>query len=223
MQLIDGTLSPTTGTVHREPFVKVKSLMQHTVDNLRDNAHKDLTPVQLLADLARQVSQEMKKQVNLRFNYLIKNITCNQKHKSEFETRSLLEGIPIKSYTEEDIRKHLARFGIRNETASKTPIRSLSGGQTVRVVFSTITWPSSPDVLLLDEPTNHLDMQAIESMTDALRDFKGAVVLVSHDEDFIRKIKAQSVFMLSRKTKRLVKLEDGVNEYKTRLRKGEKR
>lgn len=56
MQVLDGTLSPTTGAAHSEPFVKVRSLMQHTVDNLRDNAHKDLTPVQLLAHLARQVS-----------------------------------------------------------------------------------------------------------------------------------------------------------------------
>lgn len=133
-----------------------------------------------------------------------------------------MEGIPVKSCTEEDIRKHLARFGIRNETASKTPIRSLSGGQTVRVVFSTITWPSSPDVLLLDEPTNHLDMQAIEAMTEALINFKGAVVVVSHDEEFIRRLNAHSVFMLSRKTKSLIKLKNGVDEYKAKLSRKEK-
>ena len=56
--------------------------------------------------------------------------------------------------TEEDIRKHLSRFGIRNELASKTPLRLLSGGQAVRVSFSLCTWPTSPQVLLLDEPTN---------------------------------------------------------------------
>lgn len=133
------------------------------------------------------------------------------------ETKSLLEGVPLKTVTEEDIRKHLARFGIRNETASKTQIKCLSGGQTVRVVFSTITWPSSPDVLILDEPTNHLDMQAIEAMRESLVSFRGAVVLVSHDEDFIRKLKADGVYMLSKKTKSLVRLEKGVDEYVERV------
>lgn len=71
MQLLDGALSPTTGTVHREPFVKVRSLMQHTVGNLRDNSHKDLTPVQFLADLARQVIQinEETSELKVLFSY----------------------------------------------------------------------------------------------------------------------------------------------------------
>ncbi len=89
----------------------------------------------------------------------------------------------------------------------------------MRVVFSTITWPTSPDVLVLDEPTNHLDMQAIEAMSEALGAFKGAAVVVSHDEDFIRNLGADAVYMVSGKSKSLVRLENGVDEYIQRITK----
>lgn len=89
----------------------------------------------------------------------------------------------------------------------------------MRVIFSMITWPSSPDVLLLDEPTNHLDMHAIEAMSEAICAFEGAVVIVSHDEDFIRNLKSNGVFMMSKKSKNLVRLENGVDEYIEKLTK----
>ena len=95
----------------------------------------------------------------------------------------------------------------------------MSGGQAVRVAFSLCTWPTSPHVLLLDEPTNHLDMQTIEALSENLEQFDGCVVIVSHDEAFIRSLKANSVFLMSKRTKNLIRLENGLDEYIAKISK----
>lgn len=83
----------------------------------------------------------------------------------------------------EECRKHLGRFGLQGELATK-PIKFLSGGQKSRVAFAEISW-RKPHILLMDEPTNHLDLETIEAMAWALNKFDGGVLLVSHDERLI--------------------------------------
>jgi len=180
MQLLDQTLALSCGRVRCQPFVKVGSLLQHSVDSLRDSVTGDLTPVQLL--LSRHMPEESSK-------------------------------------AEEEARKHLSRVGIRNEVAGRSLMKSLSGGEAVRVAFSLITWPSSPQVLVLDEPTNHLDMLTIEALGEALNTFAGSVLVVSHDESFIRSLNASRVYMMSKKTKGLVRMENGIDEYISRISK----
>ncbi|GAB2222287.1 hypothetical protein Droror1_Dr00013497 [Drosera rotundifolia] len=67
------------------------------------------------------------------------------------------------------------------------PIVKLSGGQKARVVFTSISM-SNPHIFLLDEPTNHLDMQSIDALADALEEFEGGVILVSHDSRLISRV-----------------------------------
>ncbi|KAJ1970063.1 ATP-binding cassette, regulator of translational elongation [Dispira parvispora] len=84
---------------------------------------------------------------------------------------------------EEEYRRHLGAFGITGMVGLQT-IRTLSGGQKSRVSFACLAI-QHPHILVLDEPTNHLDMDSIDALTNALREFGGGVVLVSHDERFI--------------------------------------
>ncbi|XP_068945423.1 ATP-binding cassette sub-family F member 3 isoform X1 [Petaurus breviceps papuanus] len=85
---------------------------------------------------------------------------------------------------EEEYRHQLGRYGISGELAVR-PVASLSGGQKSRVAFAQMTM-SCPNFYILDEPTNHLDMETIEALGRALTSFRGGVILVSHNEHFIR-------------------------------------
>uniref|UniRef100_A0A6T6CA71 Probable ATP-dependent transporter ycf16 n=1 Tax=Compsopogon caeruleus TaxID=31354 RepID=A0A6T6CA71_9RHOD len=98
----------------------------------------------------------------------------------------LLERFPESEMTQHDMRGLLGRFGLSGENHLK-PIVKLSGGQKARTVFASI-YLSEPHILLFDEPTNHLDMESIDALADALSEFDGGVVLVSHDSRVISRM-----------------------------------
>ena len=81
-----------------------------------------------------------------------------------------------------EIRKHLAQCGISSKHAMQ-PIGSLSGGEQAKVKICLLTLIPC-NFLILDEPTNHLDVQAKEALKEALINFPGTVLLVSHEENF---------------------------------------
>ncbi|MEG0184828.1 MAG: ATP-binding cassette domain-containing protein, partial [Stenotrophomonas sp.] len=64
------------------------------------------------------------------------------------------------------------------------PVDGFSGGERARLALALIAW-QQPNVLLLDEPTNHLDLEMREALAEALADFDGAIVMVSHDRHLI--------------------------------------
>jgi ATP-binding cassette subfamily F protein 3 len=81
------------------------------------------------------------------------------------------------------VRGHLGRFGLTGDRAI-TRIMDLSGGEKARLLLATIT-RDAPHLLLLDEPTNHLDVDAREALVQALNEYEGAVLLVSHDTHLV--------------------------------------
>uniref|UniRef100_A0AAR2M238 ATP-binding cassette sub-family F member 3 n=1 Tax=Pygocentrus nattereri TaxID=42514 RepID=A0AAR2M238_PYGNA len=111
--------------------------------------------------------------------------------------------------TEEEYRRQLGRYGISGELATR-PVASLSGGQKSRVAFAQMTMPC-PNFYILDEPTNHLDMETIEALAKSLNNFKGGVVLVSHDERLIRLV-CKELWVCE--AGRVHRIDGGFDEYK---------
>lgn len=85
--------------------------------------------------------------------------------------------------SEQDARKHLGRYGLSGKTQMNR-LDTLSGGQKSRAVLASLAL-RTPHLLFLDEPTNHLDIESIRALCEALAEFKGGVVLVTHDQNLI--------------------------------------
>ena len=92
-------------------------------------------------------------------------------------------GLMNKSLTKKEVEKHLRGFGIEAEQASHTLLSSLSGGQKVKVVLAASMW-LNPHLVILDEPTNYLDRDGLGALTKAIEEFKGGVVIISHNREF---------------------------------------
>ena len=89
----------------------------------------------------------------------------------------------MKGATPSAVRAQLGRFGFSGEKAT-TEVKRLSGGERARLALALIT-RDAPHLLILDEPTNHLDVDAREALVQALNEYTGAVVVVSHDRHMI--------------------------------------
>jgi len=104
----------------------------------------------------------------------------------DMKQQALDSGLAIRPITSTEILTHLDEFGITSELAHGK-IRQMSGGQRQRLVLAAAFW-SMPHLIALDEPTNYLDNDTLAALTLALKNFKGAVVTVSHNEAFVAEI-----------------------------------
>jgi elongation factor 3 len=127
------------------------------------------------------------------------------------EKEAVMAGIASKNLTTKDIEKHFANFGIDPEQANHTLIKSLSGGQKVKVVLAASLW-QNPHLIILDEPTNYLDRDGLGALTNAIYDYKGGVVIISHNREFTSAIAQEKWIMekglLRREGESLVSIEE---------------
>lgn len=97
---------------------------------------------------------------------------------------------------EHELLDQLDAVGV-DATLASLPLDALSGGQRVRVSLARLC-AEDPHLLVLDEPTNHLDIYSIDALAAALRDFAGAVVLVTHDRGLLEDVAEEVLIVTDR-------------------------
>lgn len=114
--------------------------------------------------------------------------------------------------TDEEYRRHLGAFGITGMTGLQK-MALLSGGQKSRVAFACLSL-QNPHILVLDEPSNHLDIEAMDALSTALQNFKGGVLMVSHDVTMLQNV-CTSLWVCDNGT--IEHFDGTVKDYKKRI------
>lgn len=120
----------------------------------------------------------------------VKRVAYLDQHTSILELeKTLVENVKKVSNLEEgESRKWLGKFLFSDDAAFKKT-RVLSGGERMRAVLACIlAGENSPQLLILDEPTNNLDLDSIERIESALSNFRGALIVISHDQEFLNNL-----------------------------------
>merc|ERR1712203_329101 len=118
---------------------------------------------------------------------------------------------------EQRMRSHLATFGLGGTVLPFQPIRTLSGGQKCRLSMA-LTMYRRPHFLIMDEPTNHLDMETTDALVDAIKAFKGGLLIVSHDQHLISKVCTE---LLVCRNESVRKFDGSVEQYKKKVTSGQ--
>ncbi len=179
--IIADELSPDDGTVNIPKNYRVSLLEQHLFDDESKTIYNELLDVfKYLEDMEnelRVLETEITKQSENPNSKAFENLMNKYATLSEkFQEKN---GYGYKS----EIRGVLRGLGFSEDEFVKK-ISELSGGQKARVSLGKILL-ENPEILLLDEPTNHLDIEAIDWLEKYIKDYRGTVIVISHDRYFL--------------------------------------
>lgn len=185
LRILAGVESPDQGSIQRSRSLQIGYLPQATVDRLPDIGSDDQTPWKIgleafrdlrsrevqLAELERSMADpQLVDQAMTRYGVLQEAFEHDGGYLYQSRIRQVLSGLG---------------FSIKDDFYR--PLSQLSGGERTRLKFARLLL-EDPDLLILDEPTNHLDIEAIEWLERWLRDWPGAVIIVSHDRFFLDRV-----------------------------------
>lgn len=89
--------------------------------------------------------------------------------------------------TQQNVEEHLEKVGLNRETSSHVKIKFLSNGDKVKVVIGAALW-MLPHILILDEPTNNIDRDGLAALSEAIKEFEGGIIIITHDEQFCNSV-----------------------------------
>jgi len=112
----------------------------------------------------------------------------------EDEKQAAMAGLQNKQLTTPGVEKHLAGFGVTAEFSTHNTLKALSAGQKVKVVLGAAMW-QNPHILVIDEPTNYLDRDALGALTEAIEQWTGGVVVISHNLEFCNRVATEKWIM----------------------------
>ncbi len=183
-RILNGEFSPESGTVAFSKNTRVGYMEQHACHNPDIEVYSELLSVfDYLQNMETEIA-ELTASIDHGSPELDKLV---EKQTALIERYEAMGGLTYKSRT----RSALLGLGF-SETDFKMPVGNLSGGQRSKLCLAKLLLSQS-NMLLLDEPTNHLDIDAVNWLEGFLKDFKGAMIIISHDRYFLDNVTNKTI------------------------------
>ncbi len=181
LKVICGEVSPDSGEVSRKPNIKIGFLRQECQISSTTNL------LEFVTSPSEHIKQLKKEKEEIETHLEQESISQDRAEKMAKRLAEIVEQIEhFEGYDiEARAKKILAGLGFTSKWWHK-PVNILSGGWIMRAEMARLLI-SDPDVLLLDEPTNHLDWASLLWLETFLKEFKGALIIVSHDREFLNR------------------------------------
>ncbi len=183
-RILNGELSQTGGSVVFEKNARIGYMEQHACKNPDIDVYSELLSVfDYLKDMETEIS-DVTAAIDRGSDKLDELVSKQTQLIERFEA---MGGLTYKSRT----RSALLGLGF-SESDFKMPVGNLSGGQRSKLCLAKLLLSQST-LLLLDEPTNHLDISSVNWLEGFLRDFKGAMIIISHDRYFLDRVTNKTI------------------------------